>query len=61
MSYMMIWQRKKCIIAGNHEYKKTDGTNSVQSSLKAQPSWVTLYNSEIFSQNVLTNLNTINQ
>ena len=29
--------------AGNHEYKETDSKNSVQSSLKSHPFWLTLY------------------
>ena len=40
----MIWQRKnKFTIKVNLEYQETDSTNSVQSSLKSQPLWVTLY------------------
>ena len=33
MAYFSIKQkRKKFIVAGNHDYKETDGINSVQSS-----------------------------
>ena len=37
MAYIIILQRKKqaITVAGNREYKKTDGINSVQSSLKS--------------------------
>ena len=29
--------------AGNHDYKEPDNINSVQSSLKSHPLWLTLY------------------
>ena len=40
----MIWQRNKFTVVRNREYKETDSMNSVQSSLKPHPLWVTLYN-----------------
>ena len=40
---MMISQSDNFTVAGNHEYKETNGINSVQSSLKSHPLWVTLY------------------
>ena len=36
-------ERKKFKVSGNHDYKETDSTNSVQSSLKFHPLWVPLY------------------
>ena len=36
-------KRNKFTVAGNHNYEVTESKNSVQSSLKSQPSWVTLY------------------
>ena len=36
-------KRKKFIIVRNHEYKKNYTINSVLSSLKSHPCWVTLY------------------
>ena len=36
-------ETNKFIVAGNCEYKETDSTNSVQSSLKSHPLWVTLH------------------
>ena len=35
--------KKKKTVAGNHEYRETDGINSEQSSLKSHSLWVTLY------------------
>ena len=43
MMYLMIWQKNKFTVLGNHKYKETDSINSLQSSLKAHPLWVTLY------------------
>ena len=44
MPYLMIWQRNTQVsVAGNRNYKETDSINSVQSSLKSHPLWVTLY------------------
>ena len=46
MAYIMIWQRKKQVyVEGKSEYKETERINSVQSSLKTHPLWVTLYKS----------------
>ena len=42
----MIWQRKKFIVAENNKFKETDKLNSVQSSLRYHPSWVTLFYSK---------------
>ena len=40
----MIWQkRNKLTVIENHRHKDTDSINSVQSSLKSHPLWVTLY------------------
>ena len=36
-------KRNKFTVAGNHNYEVTESKNSVQSSLKSHPSWVTLY------------------
>ena len=44
----MIKHRNKPVLA-DKECKKTDKTNSVQSSLKSHPLWVTLYVSWILS------------
>ena len=35
--------KKKFLVAENHKYNKIEGINSVQSSLKSHPMWVTLY------------------
>ena len=43
MSYSIIWQRNKFIVAGNRECEETDSINFVQSSLKSHPLWETLY------------------
>ena len=45
MGYILILQQQKnkFTATGNREYKKTDGANSVQSSFKAHPLWLTLY------------------
>ena len=43
MAYLTIKEReKKFTVPGNFKYKETDGINSVQSSLKSHPLWVTL-------------------
>jgi len=36
-------ERNKFLVAENHYYKETGGINSVQSSLKSHPLWITLY------------------
>ena len=36
-------ETNKFTVAGNPDYKETESINSVQSSLKSQPLWVTLY------------------
>ena len=45
MTYSMILKIKKevYIVTGKPEFKETDSINSVQSSLKSHPVWVTLY------------------
>ena len=44
MAFLLIEQRKKqSFSCMNHEYKETDSIYSLQSSLKYQPLWITLY------------------
>ena len=44
----IIWQRNhNFTVAGNREYKETVSTNSVQSSSKSRPLWVTLNQEKI--------------
>ena len=48
MSDSIIWQRNhNFTVAGNREYKETVSTNSVQSSSKSRPLWVTLNQEKI--------------
>ena len=35
-------KKKQFTVAGNREYSETDRINSVQSSLKSHPLWITL-------------------
>ena len=43
MPYLMNWQRMtEVFVAGNQQLKETNIINSVQSSLKSYPLWVTL-------------------
>ena len=58
MVYLMIHQRKKnFIVAENYEYKETDSKNSVQSSLKSNSLWVTLYVSHAFQLHIYVVIN----
>ena len=44
--YLMIWKIKKEVffpVSGNHENDETDSVNSVKSSFKSHPLWLTLY------------------
>ena len=42
-SFNDLKERMKFIVAGNHNYTETDGTNFVQSSLKSHSLWITLF------------------
>ena len=39
---MILERNKQVSVAGNHEYKETVNINSLQSSLKSHPLWVTM-------------------
>ena len=43
LSFNDLKERMKFIVAGNHNYTETDGTNFVQSSLKSHSLWITLF------------------
>ena len=43
MDYIINKERIKFTVAGYHKFKKTGNINSVESSLKSHPLWVTLY------------------
>ena len=46
--YWLAEEWNKILVAGNHQYRGTDNTNSINSSLKSHSYWVTLYVSFIF-------------
>ena len=46
--YWSAEEWNKILVAGNHQYRGTDNTNSINSSLKSHSYWVTLYVSFIF-------------